>query len=221
MLTIGQQLILEPKYAENPEQYKCRLVERQENLLFIDYPINVNTNKTTFLIDGTQLKVTLMEGNSVYLFETEVLGRHLQGIPMMKLIYPGDEYIIKIQRRQFVRIETMVDVAIHPLHNEFEPFTSITEDISAGGSLVLLNNPLNINKDMLVRTIFVLPMQNGDYHYINLVSKIVRIHHNKETGKELFSLEFTNVTAQERQLLLRFSFDRQIAMKKKGLEDNE
>ena len=40
---------------------------------------------------------------------------------------------MKIQRSQFVRIETAVDVAIHPMNREFEPFTAMTEDISAGG----------------------------------------------------------------------------------------
>jgi c-di-GMP-binding flagellar brake protein YcgR len=56
---------------------------------------------------------------------------------------------------------------------------------------------------------------------MNLLSKVVRIIRKEEVGKELFSLEFIDVTPQERQLLLRFSFDRQIAMKKKGLEINE
>ena len=203
MLTIGNPLVLEPKYANQIEQYKCRLVDRKDNLLYIDYPINVSTNRTTFLIDGTQLKVNFVEGESAYLFESEILGRVKRGIPMMELIYPGDEYVIKIQRRKFVRIETSVDVAIHPLNGEFKPFTSLTEDISAGG------------QGMLIRTLFVLPMQNGDYHYMNLTSKVVRIM-KQENGDDYASLQFIGVTPQETQLLLRFSFDRQLAMKKKG-----
>ena len=215
MLTIGNPLVLEPKYANQIEQYKCRLVDRKDNLLYIDYPINVSTNRTTFLIDGTQLKVNFVEGESAYLFESEILGRVKRGIPMMELIYPGDEYVIKIQRRKFVRIETSVDVAIYPLNGEFKPFTSLTEDISAGGSLVKLRNKQDIGQGMLIRTLFVLPMQNGDYHYMNLTSKVVRIM-KQENGDDYASLQFIGVTPQETQLLLRFSFDRQLAMKKKG-----
>ena len=69
---------------------------------------------------------------------------------------------------------------------------------------------------MLIRTLFVLPMQNGDYHYMNLTSKVVRIM-KQENGDIYSSLQFIGVTPQETQLLLRFSFDRQLAMKKKGL----
>ncbi|HEY4549959.1 MAG TPA: flagellar brake domain-containing protein [Bacillus sp. (in: firmicutes)] len=220
MLTIGNPLVLEPKYANQIEQYKCRLVDRKDNLLYIDYPINVSTNRTTFLIDGTQLKVNFVEGESAYLFESEILGRVKRGIPMMELIYPGDEYVIKIQRRKFVRIETSVDVAIHPLNGEFKPFTSLTEDISAGGSLVKLRNKQDIGQGMLIRTLFVLPMQNGDYHYMNLTSKVVRIM-KQENGDDYASLQFIDVTPQETQLLLRFSFDRQLAMKKRMIQSNE
>ena len=218
MLTIGNPLVLEPKYANQLEQYKCRLVDRKDNLLYIDYPINVSTNRTTFLIDGTQLKVTFVEGESAYLFETEILGRVKRGIPMMELMYPGDEYVIKIQRRKFVRIETSVDVAIHSLNGEFKPFTTLTEDLSAGGSLVKLRKQKAISEGMVIRTIFVLPMQNGDYHYMNLKSKVVRIV-KRENGEDHASLQFVGVTPTETQLLLRFSFDRQLAMKKKGLSN--
>lgn len=221
MLTIGQNLILELKHTHRVEQYKCRLVERQGNILFIDYPIHVETNRTTFLVDGTQLQVLFVEGKSVYLFETEIIGRLVQGIPMMKLIYPGDEFLMKVQRRQFVRIETAVDVAVHPIDQEFEPFTTITEDMSAGGSLVSLNKPRDVKPGMKVRTVFVLPLQNGEYHYLKLMSEVIRLVEKKETGQTQFSLRFIDVTPKQRQLLLHFSFDRQIAMKKKGFVFHE
>jgi c-di-GMP-binding flagellar brake protein YcgR len=221
MLKIGHNLLLELKHTDQTDQYKCRLVEREGNTLFIDYPIHVKTNRTTFLVDGTQLKASFVEGKSVYLFETEILGRVMKGIPMVKLIYPGDEYLMKIQRRQFVRIETALDVAIHPMDREFVPFTTITEDISAGGSLVNLNKQRDLKRGMKIRTVFVLPLQNGDYHYVKLMSEVIRLVKKQETGQTQFSLRFIDVTPQQRQLLLHFSFDRQIAMKKKGFEFNE
>ncbi|WP_338470113.1 flagellar brake protein [Niallia sp. XMNu-256] len=59
MLTIGDTLILEPRDNEHSEKYKCRLVEKSDGIIYIDYPINMKTNQTTFLVDGTQLKVFL------------------------------------------------------------------------------------------------------------------------------------------------------------------
>lgn len=222
MLTIGETLILEPIENEQFEKYKCRLVEKDENVIYIDYPINMKNNRTIFLLDGTQLKVSFVTENSAYIFNSEVLGRVLQEIPMIKLSYPGNQYVMKVQRRQYVRIPTAVDVAIHPLENEFSPFTTTTEDISAGGSLVLLRGQVQeIYQGMDVMAVFVLPMQNGEYHYLKLKSKVIRMMDQEKTGKTLFSIHFMDVSPIQRQILLRFSFDRQLAMKKKGIVDHE
>ena len=211
-------MLLELTYSEKSEKYKCKLVEREGNNLYIDYPIVQETNKTAFLLDGTQLKATfLAEDGTVYLFESEVMGRVKLKIPMIVLSYPGDEHLVKIQRRQFVRIETPIDVAIHPESNEFSPFVSVTDDISAGGAAIIAQTSSSLIANMQILTYFVLAMQNGDNYYLQLKSKVIRVS-EPQNGKSLISVQFLEVSPQDRQLLLRFCFDRQLAMKKKGLE---
>ncbi len=211
-------MLLELTYSEKSEKYKCKLVEREGNNLYIDYPINQETNKTAFLLDGTQLKATfLAEDGTVYLFESEVKGRVKLKIPMVVLSYPGDGHLVKIQRRQFVRVETPVDVAIHPESNEFIPFVSVTDDISAGGAAIIAQTSSSLKANMQIHTYFVLAMQNGDNYYLRLKSKVIRVS-EPQNGKSLISVQFMETSPQDRQLLLRFCFDRQLAMKKKGLE---
>ncbi|RBP89573.1 c-di-GMP-binding flagellar brake protein YcgR [Cytobacillus firmus] len=211
-------MLLELTYSEKSEKYKCKLVEREGNNLYIDYPIKQETNKTAFLLDGTQLKATfLAEDGTVYLFESEVMGRVKLKIPMMVLSYPGDEHLVKIQRRQFVRVETPVDVAIHPESNEFTPFVSITDDISAGGAAIIAQTSSSLKASMQIQTYLVLAMQNGDNYYLRLKSKVIRVS-EPQNGKSFISVQFLEVSPRDRQLLLRFCFDRQLAMKKKGLE---
>lgn len=218
MINIGDVLLLEPSHSEKVEKYKCKIVEKSENKIYIDYPVNMETNRTVFLMDGTQLKGTFVsEDGSVYLFESEVLRRVKQKIPMIVLSYPNDEYLVRIQRRQFVRVETAVDVAIHPIHTEFSPMISITEDISAGGAAIICQNTSAILPNMMIDNWFVLPMQNGEIHYLKLKSKVVRILERKDS-KPVASVQFVETSPSDRQLLLRFCFDRQLAYKKKGLE---
>ncbi|MBG9544537.1 flagellar brake protein [Cytobacillus firmus] len=218
MINIGEALMLELTYSEKPEKYKCKLAEREGNNLYIDYPINQETNKTAFLVDGTQLKATfLADDGTVYLFESEVLGRVKQNIPMMILSYPGDEHLVKIQRRQFVRVETPVDVAIHAENNEFSPFVSVTDDISAGGAAIIAKMDNSLKANMQILTYFVLAMQNGVNYYLKLKSKVIRVSEPRN-GISHISVQFIDITPLDRQLLLRFCFDRQLAMKKKGLE---
>ncbi|MBT2689992.1 flagellar brake domain-containing protein [Bacillus sp. ISL-47] len=218
MLKIGEALILEIKYSEKSEKYKCKLVEREGNNLYIDYPINQETKKTAFLLDGTQLRATFVAADgSVYFFESEVLGRVKLKIPMMIISYPGNEHLMKVQRRQFVRIETSVDVAVHPVRDECAPFVSVTDDISAGGAAIIADKSCSLKANMQLHTYFVLPMQNGESHYLKLRSKVIRIS-ERSNGKSIISVQFMEISPQDRQLLLRFCFDRQLAMKKKGLE---
>ncbi len=218
MINIGDVLILEPKYSDKIEKYKCKLVEKVDDKLYIDYPINMESNRTVFLMEGTELKATFIASDgSVYLFESEVLKRVKTNIPMVVLSYPGKEHLIKIQRRQFVRVETAVDTAVHPSDGGFRPFVTITEDISAGGAAIISEKQTKVKQNMLLNNWFVLPMQNGEIHYLKLKSKVIRVIDHTDS-RSLISVQFIDISAIERQLLLRFCFDRQLALKKKGLE---
>lgn len=219
MIQIGDVLTLELKsQEEESEKFKCRLVDIKENEFYIDYPISLKTNRAAFLLDGTQIKITFVghDGSSIYLFESEINGRVKKNIPMLILTYPGNNNLIKIQRRQFVRVETAIDIAIHPLEFEFTPITTITDDLSAGGAAVLIPKEANLKTEMRIIAWLVMVMQNGDYHYLKLQSRIVRIIPFSETRNKV-SIQFVDISNQERQLLLRFSFERQLEAKKKGI----
>ena len=111
-LKIGMQLLLEPIVNERNERFRCKVVEMEAHAFYIDYPINVLTRKTAFLMDGAQFKVTFVDGESSYVFNTEVLGRKNVGIPTISMKQPQSEEMMKMQRREFVRVQTAIDVAI-------------------------------------------------------------------------------------------------------------
>lgn len=213
MLNIGDILTLELVDSEKKETFKCKLVDRKDPYLYIDYPVNVETRKTVYLLEGTQLKCkfTANDGSSYY-FETKVLGRVKKNISMVILLYQGKEHLMKIQRRQFVRVDAAIDIAIHPTNNEFIPFTTVTKDISAGG-VAILSREKNIKEGMEVWCWLVLPMINGEYHYIKILSKVVRII-PLEDNRDQVSLQFIEVNSVDQQNLLRFCFDQQIRQKR-------
>lgn len=218
MINIGDTIILEPKYSSENEKYKCKLVEREGEQLYIDYPVSINTGKTVFLLDGTQLKGSFVgKDNTVYLFETEVKGRSKQTIPMIALSYPGKENLIRVQRRQYVRVDTAVDVAVHPTDGKFSPFVTVTADISAGGAALILPPGLNIESNTMIDLWLVLPMQSGDYHNLVLRSRVIRVIPGQNGERDKMPIEFMAISESQRQLLIRFSFERQLNLKRKGL----
>ncbi len=216
VLKIGDAITLETK-GEKLERLKCKLVERKDNKLFIDYPINLDTGRTAFLIIGTELVASFVTNDNVYRFQTEVTGRTKENIPMISLTYPGDHQLIRIQRRQFVRIDTNLDVAIHPIGSEFQAFTAVTSDISAGGTALLLPHTTNLKKDQEILIWFALPFHKDQMEYIRVKGKIIRLI---PADHELYvkaPIQFININEETRQILLQFCFNQQIQLRRKGL----
>lgn len=217
MIKVGETLILEPKFAQHEEKYKCMVVEQDEGCVFIDYPVNIETGKISFLMDGTQLKVTYTDSeNAVYIFESEVLGRLKANIPMVQLSCPATDGFLKIQRRHFVRIGTVMDAAVHPEDREFMPFTTITEDISAGGAALVVPKNTQIDLASKVYIWLVLPFKSGEIQYLRLKSEVIRLFEEKD-GRMMLSVQFVDNTESDTQTLFRFIFEKQLDRKKKEL----
>ena len=214
-LKIGTILTLEPTYTERVEKFRCRVVEQGENIIYIDYPVNVVTKKTSFLVDGAQFRVTFMsESKQSFAFNTEVLGRKGGTVPMIILSCPSSEEFLKIQRREYVRVETKVDVSIE-YDGRFTPL--VTEDLSAGGLAVILSRPVNFREGDEVKLTIVLPYSNGDIKYVQTSAVIVRIFEKGEI--RLASIQFTDTDDIDKQHIVRLCFERQLQLRKKELNE--
>ena len=169
--------------------------------------------KQLFLIDGTQLRATYAEeSKAIFAFNTEVLGRKKGQIPMIKLLYPGDSELIKIQRRDFVRVNYAVDISVE---FEDERFQFVTDDISAGGSAIIIKGPIKFNQGDEVSVLLPLCFNNGDIKYVSTIAEIVRIW--TRGAQTLASLKFTDTDDFDKQQIVRYCFERQLYLRNKGL----
>jgi c-di-GMP-binding flagellar brake protein YcgR len=217
MFKIGDLLILEQKYSSQKEKFKCMVVEMEGGYLYIDFPINMETGKIAFLVDGTQLNVSFSnEEQAVYIFDSEVLGKVRGQIPMVQLVLPDVETFVKIQRRQYVRLDISIDTAIHPVHYDFSPFRALTEDISAGGASIRLLKGVKIDSATQLYIWMALSFKSGEIQYIRLKSRVIRVT-EKEYGNHLLHIEFIDPSKNDVQTLMRFIFEKQADLKKKGL----
>lgn len=215
-LKIGTILTLEPTYTERVEKFRCRVVERGENNILIDYPINILTKKTAFLVDGAQFRVTFTsESKERYAFNTEVLGRKGGTVPMIILSCPSKNEFIRIQRREYVRVETKADVAVQ-FENKYVQL--VTEDISAGGVALNINQPIAFKEGNQVHLTLVLPYSNGDIKYVKTDAIVVRIFDIEHLT--LASLQFTDTDEIDKQHIVRFCFERQLQVRKKELNES-
>lgn len=214
-LKIGTNIILESISSEITERFRCKIVEQKNNVIYIDYPISVKTNKTSFLLEGGQYRASFVDESKVaHAFKTEVLGRVKSNIPMIILSFPSDDEIIKIQRREFVRVVTPVDVAVEFDH-QFYQF--ITEDISAGGLALIINQPVRFKENDELKLTIVLPFTNSNdgIKYVHTTAQVVRFIEKDQTI--IVPLHFTNTDDVDRQNIIRFCFERQLKIRKKEI----
>lgn len=209
-LTIGTVLTIEKDYTEESEKFKCRVVDIEgDDHFMMDYPINMATGKTAFFIDGTQLLVTFVDDYKMsYAFRTEVHSRINRTIPMLKLEYPGDKQLMKIQRREFVRVDTSLDVA---LQADATSLQLVSMDLSAGGLAVNMKDHDYFAPNEEVKLIIVLYFSKTEIKYVSCNARVVR---NWESEKRrLTSFKFDEVDEKDRQHIIRYCFERQLELR--------
>lgn len=212
-IKVGTQLTLEPTFTDKTEKYRCKVVDLDEQFIYIDYPTDTISNRTVFLMDGMQLRATFVEDSkAVYAFQTEVLGKKSKQIPMVRLALPTDSEFLRIQRRDFVRVSTSIDISVQ---FEEERYQFVTDDISAGGSAVILNKPVNFKAGDEVTLLIPLLFNNGDLKYVTTLAQVVRIW--EKESLTIASLNFTDTDDLDKQHIVRFCFERQLSIRKKTM----
>lgn len=222
MMQIGMPLSLE-KVDDNNEiiSYRSRIVEVDDTYWYIDYPVNEKTGKVTFVLDGVKFAAWFVgaKDQAVYRFFTEVLERVYKEIPMLKIKKPMAGEMNRIQRRQYVRVETAVNVACHPKNEEiFKPFVTVSEDISAGGMSLFIPKNSFVEENAEINLFFALNYSDGSITYFEQKAKVIRTSKMKGVEhKKRASIEFIDIDEKTRQTLVHFCFQQQLKMKKKGI----
>ncbi len=206
LLSIGTIIVMDKDYTVDGEKFKSKVIDFGEDFIMIDYPTQIQTGRTAFFVDGTQIAVTFTTDSKVsYAFRTEVVGRLNKGVPMLKLTYPGDDKLIKIQRREFVRIDSSIDVAVEKdgIFNQF-----VAEDISAGGIALNLKSDIDVKENDNLSLTIVLPFADNDIKYIKVETNVTRVWERE--GRHIASLQFEMLPETIRQYIVRFCFERQL-----------
>jgi len=209
LLSIGTIIVIDKDFTNDSEKFKSKVVDIGNGFVMIDYPTHIETGRTAFFMDGTQLHVTFTDSVKMsYAFRTEVSGRLNKGIPMIKLTYPGDDQLIKIQRREFVRVESAIDIAVEK-DGRFTQF--VAADLSAGGVALTLLSPDTFKEDELLSLTIVLPFINHEIKYVKADARVIRVV--EKDGRLIASLQFETINQVDRQYVIRFCFERQLQMR--------
>jgi c-di-GMP-binding flagellar brake protein YcgR len=108
----------------------------------------------------------------------------------------------------------MLDVAVQPHKRQFDPFTTVTLDLSVG-SMMILSDQLPIQREEEVEMTFILPTGDGISSTLDVIAEIVRIDRREERYE--LAYQFTMIPDRSRELVLRHCYQMQMKSSRRGM----
>ena len=210
---INTSLVLETVDESEKRVYKARIADIKNDSLYIEMPLNNETNRIEAPLLGTKLKVWFQTPDRARAnFDTEVIGKVRENIAMLIVAKPLNEDIQKNQRRDFVRVPAIVEAAIDLQTKDGNiSFVCKTDDISGGGFSIKYNSSIKITIAQQGKAWLVLPKKNKNIIHALVDIEVVRTKYPENPNHLAWaSFRFKNILESERSKIIQYTFERQI-----------
>ncbi|MGQ5206835.1 cyclic di-GMP receptor DgrA [Bacillus subtilis] len=214
MIEIGETVLLEYIEENELKKAKSKAVSIENNELLIAYPVDVVTGRTVILHNDMEVTVEFVGKDEVpYRFISRIKGKVKDKLQMICLEVPPREKMKRIQRRQYVRTDAVLDVQIQQ-GNE-EEIRTLSYNISAGGIAVVLADGLSFQSGESLRLIIRLPEEEHT-RQIETEAVVRRIFNDPKSEKRKMTLEYSEIAAGDQQALLQYCIRRQLNKRRKA-----
>ena len=173
---------------------------------YIAISVPMSTGQYIPLPNGTIIDVIYYEDENLYKFQSSVIGRKFENIPIILIANPKD--VKKIQRRKYVRIPLITTVKYKNIKNQpktsptsinsSEYLKAILVDLSGGGMKVKVSEKVNNNDFLLIS----LTINKED---IFIVGQLMRIT-KEDDGKFSCALSFESLDDFTREKIIKYIF---------------
>lgn len=193
--------------------YKSNIEDVQDRYFAISIPIK--EGQYIPLRAGEKVEVLYFNDNNIYKFFSKVLGRKIDGIPVVLLSKPDKVQVI--QRRRFVRISHIVPAKYAKTTKEAKipgegtVLGATLLDISAGGVRIRISE--EVSRGEFVEVYF--PLSGEEFI---LKGELVRVIKDKD-GKYACGVSFIDLRERDRDKIVRFIFQLMREQRKKALEE--
>ncbi|MCZ2738328.1 MULTISPECIES: flagellar brake protein [Bacillus] len=208
MLQIGDAITIE-YVNENKEvkTAKSKVLENNNDDICINYPADKETGRTIYLNQQTEITVFFFDENQIpYKCKSEVIGKRKEDIPMIVISIPPKEEMVRLQRREYLRVDTMIKATI--MQTDDEPFDTFIVNISAGGVAIAVPEGLSLKDYGEVGTEFELPLKEPVK--IKAVAEMNRVYQDEQSGKTRAIMEFSEITNDQQQHIMKYCFQQQL-----------
>ncbi len=215
MFKVGESLYIERENDNGQvERYKTVLVQYSDQEIMVEFPIHEESKKIAFFEVGESFECVVYQGGKVNTFATTYVERKNEKIPIMVLTFPGKNHVKVIQRRQHVRVEANLDTAVHPEGESFNPFNTLTLDISGGGCAILITNEQERQIQGIKTVILWIVLHlDGKIHYIKTKASPVRFF--ETSTQRVATFRFAELSNTDRMQIIRYCFQREVQLSRK------
>ncbi|MDW7675078.1 MAG: flagellar brake domain-containing protein [Bacillota bacterium] len=216
-LTVNKLLEVEVEGSSSRKVYKSRIEEINSEGIWIANPIE--RGNLVMLSVGETVKISYGDDICVYIFPATIKKRVNDPLPMLLLEQPDSDKVIRVQRRDFVRINVVMPLKFGITSGRFDDLAEVelheakTIDISGGGLKLLTK--VQIKEHNLLKINLSL---SGEM--LILYGKAVRVSAMSEEhlqGLYAVGVQFINIPESDRDKIIKFVFDWQRQMRRKGL----
>ncbi|OGO78433.1 MAG: hypothetical protein A2Y23_03640 [Clostridiales bacterium GWB2_37_7] len=212
-ISIGERINLMLLNDYDNHQYVSRVEELNVDGT-IDVLIPISKNRIIYIKNDTVLKVVVAKEGAIYEFQAKIVSKLFGAIPLLRLMRVSE--VNKIQRRNYYRLKAIKTMKARKIVNLKEKlfdefFTATIVDISGGG--------LAISTSMELETNDLLEINVDLNSNLNILGKVLRkeIKEEIKPNKYAYGIAFEKITEIERNIIMRFIFEEQRKLAKKGL----
>jgi len=196
--------------GEYEGKYRTRIEDVGERVISIGAPFE--RGEVVPLREGTKVKITFWDEVSAYSFVAKIMQRIAVPIHMFVLELPDS--IAKVQRRSFVRVPVLFQIMFQTVTMEglSDSNKGTMLDLSGGGMRFMTEEQVE-NRSLLYAQI---ALPNGDLQIPVRVCRVEKVEDSKPQ-RYCVSVEFNEILERDRDRIIRFVFDIQRTLRKKGL----
>ena len=188
-------------------KYRTKIEEIGNRIISIGVPLV--EGQFIPLHEGTSLRVIFTDDIAAYSFSSRIVKRITEPIPTFYIEYP--QKIKKIQRRQYVRVPVVQELSYRIVEEEelSEEKKGFMKDLSGGGLLMAASEDLPPQTKIKIKTI--IGATEMELPGITLRST------KDNDSTYLISVKFTDISERTRDRIIKYIFDIQREMRRKGL----
>lgn len=215
ILEIGKRVIIGAREHNSERQYISRIADVTGDTFAVTMPIE---QKVLHRFEpGTHLTIYASDLAAMYALPTKVIADQIEPVALVILSSPTE--VLRIQRRQFVRMDVHfgpLEMIITLVEQSQSPWTisSIIINISAGGMRFVCKE--EITPSSQAKAILDLPLGFGR---IEITGLVLRVESKGEGKARLWeaSAQFVNLAEKDRDRITQYIFRQQSDLRKRGL----